>query len=246
MLLAQISDLHISAQKPANLQQVAKLVNRLNSWQPHINAVLISGDLTDTGDIASYQQLFTHLKALNMPYFWVLGNHDIRTNAMSAADISTSPNSTAYNWLVSSYAVNLIGLDSLQEGQAGGYLSAESLNFLEQSLNQQPHKPTLVMLHHPPIDSGIAFMDGIKLENQHALEGIIMRHKQVIRLSCGHLHRHLHTTFAHTLISVCPSLAPPITLNLSPTEQDYGLQECAQFLLHHYHNGQLNTHTVTL
>ncbi len=246
MLFAQVSDLHICSQEPIRLQRLTQLVGQLNQWQPKVDALLLSGDLTDKGDSPSYRQLFDVLARLNMPYFWVLGNHDLRTNAIHSATVSPSLNGNYYNWLVDTYALNLIGLDSLQEGQASGFLSEETLDFLQQKLQQYPDKPTLVMLHHPPINSGVDFMDKIKLENHHALADIILNNPQVIRLCCGHLHRSLHTSFADSILSVCPALSAPIALNLSLSQNDFGMQEGAQFLLHHYQNGQLNTHNLSL
>lgn len=251
-LIAQISDLHISANGQTiydqvdSLSNLKKVVSRLNAFSPSIDVVLISGDLAHDASQSAYQVMFKVLAELEMPFYVVPGNHDDRDYLRQAVIESSGMcfQTEGLNWSCNDYPIHLIGLDSLIDGQDGGHLSSQSLAFLSDQLSAFPDKPAMVMLHHPPIDSGIEFMDQIKLDNACELESIIRAHKQVLRVSCGHLHRSLQTQFAGTLLSVCPSTSHQMKLVLDKTGASFIVEQSAQFLLHHYACGQLNTHQM--
>lgn len=253
-LIAQISDLHISFDGQNIYEQVDSLahlkqtVESLNGFKPSIDAVIISGDLADDGSSSAYELMFTELNKLNMPFFIVPGNHDSRTVLRPYLE-NNHPlaNGEYLNWMLEDYPINIIGLDSLVEGEAFGLLASESLDFLERCLCKQKTKPTMVVLHHPPFDSGIEFMDEIKLKNPQEFEALISEHKQVIRVSCGHLHRGMQTSFAHSLLTVCPSTSHQMPLALDGLQVEARFtQEPPQFLLHKYSNGKLITHQLPI
>lgn len=252
-LIAQISDLHISALGKTiydNVDSLANLktvVSNLNDFKPNIDAVLISGDLAHDASESAYTTMFEVLNELNMPFYVVPGNHDSRAFLRKQIHShSYLTNDEEYiNWMVTNYPVNLIGLDSMVEGRDFGFLSRGSLDFLARCLDNQKDKPTMIMLHHPPVCSGIEFMDEINLKNAQELESVICSHKQVLRVTCGHLHRSMQTYFANKLLTVCPSSSHQMRLALEEGASQFSVESSVQFLLHQYKKGKLNTHQIT-
>jgi 3',5'-cyclic AMP phosphodiesterase CpdA len=84
MLIAQISDLHIRRPGQLAYRQVdtapylQRCIAALNARMPRPDAVLISGDLVDTGHPDEYAHLHSLLAALQVPYYLMAGNHDRR------------------------------------------------------------------------------------------------------------------------------------------------------------------------
>ncbi|MDH7480280.1 MAG: hypothetical protein QHH02_09735, partial [Syntrophomonadaceae bacterium] len=78
-------------------------------------------------------------------------------------------------------------------------LCATRLRWLDETLAQAPDTPTLMAMHHPPFQTGIAHMDAMGLrEGGEALAEVLGRHPQVRRIVCGHLHRSIVGTFGIT------------------------------------------------
>jgi 3',5'-cyclic AMP phosphodiesterase CpdA len=71
-------------------------------------------------------------------------------------------------------------------------------------LAQQPERPTVIAMHHPPFTTGIGHMDDMGLVNPQVLEAVVKKHPQVERILCGHLHRSIQRRFAGTLATTCP------------------------------------------
>ena len=82
----------------------------------------------------------------------------------------------------------IIGLDTLVEGQGAGLLRQESLTFLANELSQASNSAVVIMLHHPPLRTGIQFMDGIGLENPAELAQILRETGADVTVLAGHVH----------------------------------------------------------
>lgn len=238
--LVQISDLHIKAAGQLTYKKVdtylalQQVIEQINRMVPPADAVVVTGDLTDFGRDEEYHQARQLLDSLNMPWFAIPGNHDDRQaycRAFSARAWCPAP-SPGLNWVNDDYPLRLIGLDSTLPGKPGGALDPQTLNWLEQTLQQMPDKPALVMLHHPPFISGIGHMDRQRLENPGALQQITDRHPQVIRLLCGHVHRYMVSQLGNTLVCTAPGTSHQVAPDFSHDGAASFVLEPAGFLVH--------------
>ena len=82
-----ISDLHISCglldtQNDNNFPNVylQTAINISNRLKPKPKFIIFSGDLTDTGDLASYEYFKSVVSVSKVPVILALGNHDNRSN----------------------------------------------------------------------------------------------------------------------------------------------------------------------
>lgn len=252
MLIAQISDLHIRphgvlAYGVSETNLFAEhAIHALLRLVPRPDCVIVSGDLTDCGlteEYAILQELFARLP---MPVYAVPGNHDRREPFRIAfASGGYLPAEGSLNFAVDRGPVRIIGLDSVVTGESHGALSPETLAFLDEALSARPEAPTLVMLHHPPFETGIGHMDGARLhEGSAKLESIVARHPQVARILCGHVHRAIQTWFGGTLCQIAPSVAHQVALDIRPDAPSCFVLEPPEFLLHHFGSGRVVTHTA--
>jgi Icc protein len=243
MLIAQLTDLHVRprgmlanrvVETNAMLERALKHVAALD---PLPDAVILSGDLTDMGLAEEYEVLADLLRThLRMPIYAIPGNHDRRETMKQGLRglPGISPEGDFIQYTVDDFPLRLVMLDSIVPGAGHGELCAARLDFLDRALAAAPKKPTLVVLHHPPITCGIGFMDEINLRNADAFTAIIARHPQVERVLCGHHHRPIVARFAGTIVQVAPSVAHQVTLALKPGTPESLIMEPPAYLLHRW------------
>lgn len=223
MLIAQISDMHLKG--PGELLYgridttgfLARAVAHVNALDPRPDIVIATGDLVDDGTSAAYANLKQVLAALAMPVYVIPGNHDAREPLRAAfATDGYLPPSGYLQYVVEGLPVRLIALDTLVPGKGHGELCDERLDWLEARLSEKD-QPTLLFMHHPPFDCGIAAFDGARLmKGDVRLAEIVRRHSHVERVTCGHVHRPIQLRWAGTVASIAPSTAHQATLDLRP------------------------------
>src|SRR5262249_46714211 len=130
-------------------------------------------------------------------------------------------------------------------GEPAGALCAERLGWLAARLAEQPERPTLLFMHHPPIATGIEHMDAMGLAGAPALAELLRRHPPVERVACGHVHRSIPAPFAGTVASIAPSTAHQVALDLRPAAPACFTFEPPGFHLHLWQPGLgIVTHTA--
>jgi 3',5'-cyclic AMP phosphodiesterase CpdA len=258
MLLCQISDLHIKAERKLAYGRVdtagmlERCVAAILRLSPAPDAVLITGDLVDRGSDAEYELLAQLIAPLStqghLPVYLIAGNHDER----DALRRNFPAHSYLRQWApfvqyaIDSHALRIVALDTVIPGQGGGLVCAERLDWLDRTLSQAPEQPTVIIMHHPPFVTGIGHMDRVGLDNSDALEAVVRRHPQVERVLCGHLHRSIQARFGGTVASTCPSTAHQVALDLGQPSPDNFVMEPPGYQLHFWNGKQLVTHTAVL
>jgi 3',5'-cyclic-AMP phosphodiesterase len=222
-VIAQLSDLHLRVGSEDAEQRAARLaraVAQLAALQPRPCAVLLSGDLADEPDAATYEQAYELLARLQMPLHAIPGNHDdrhlLRARFEPTGAQDQGERGAQVRFAVQCGSLRVIGCDSTVPGREGGALGAEQLQWLERTLAEQSATPTLLALHHPPLATGIRVMDAIALDaaDSAALEALLERHDQVQAVTCGHVHTAMASTFAGRCLLVCPSTNSTVELDL--------------------------------
>jgi 3',5'-cyclic AMP phosphodiesterase CpdA len=142
--------------------------------------------------------------------------------------------------------IQLIALDSVEQGKSGGRLCQKRLDWLEMQLHEHAGRPVVIALHHPPFQTLIGHMDRIGLsEGAQALENLIAGHPQVERIICGHLHRTIYARFGRTVVSTAPSTAHQVCLDLDQDAPSAWVMEPPGFHLHAWSGaGRLVTHAA--
>lgn len=253
MLIAQISDLHIKANrrfaygKVDTASALEACIDQLNRLTPRPDLVLATGDLVDSGSDAEYATLRSLLAGLELPLYLLPGNHDDRAGLRRAFPEATYlPADGFLNYVIEDLPLRLVALDSLDPGHGHGRLCSARLDWLAATLAARPDAPTLVALHHPPFTTGIGFMDRLGLvEGGDRLRSIIAAHPQIERVLCGHLHRPITVRWAGTVAATCPSPAHQVALDLADSGAGFKL-EPPGLLLHLWRGGSLISHLVPL
>jgi 3',5'-cyclic AMP phosphodiesterase CpdA len=189
---------------------------------PMPDAVVITGDLTESGTPAEYANLAALIhQFLPMPVYVIPGNHDRRDNFRNAlAHLPGVVADPAYvQYAIEEHPVRLVMLDTVVAGAGHGELRDGQLAWLDDVLAAAPGKPTIVAMHHPPFACGIPHMDRIALRNAKAFAAVVARHRQVLRIVCGHHHRPIFVPLAHAIASISPSVAHQVELTFDPSDR---------------------------
>ena len=223
MIAAQITDFHIGlpgGRMDGRFRTAAFLetaVAHLASLDPPPDVVLATGDLVDRGLPEEYERLRGILAPIGAPVHVIPGNHDDRAALSEAfADQGYLPRGGGFlHYAIDDWPVRLIALDTVIPGKIGGELCAERLRWLSDRLAEEPDRPTLIFMHHPPMKSGISGMDRHGFgAGAREMGAIVEEHPNVERIVCGHLHRPVTARWHGTVLSVAPSTAHQMGLNM--------------------------------
>jgi hypothetical protein len=107
----------------------------------------------------------------------------------------------------------------------------------------------LVILHHPPIDTGIDWVTTSLAEPWVArLDRALAGQAQVIAILAGHIHRPITASHNGIPVLVCPSVAAPITVDLAqidpgaPDGRALVVDGPPGYMLHIWREGILTSH----
>lgn len=255
MLIGQITDIHLGfdPDNPAefNRKRLDEVIARLCGGPNVPDLLLATGDLVDRGDSESYRRLANALSVCPFPVWPCVGNHDDRDNFQSQfPHIPVVDGFIQYE--IGTTALRLLVIDTLEEGRHGGAFCDIRAQWLADRLAEAPDRPTVIVMHHPPVEVGIDWM------NTHPEEpwvtrfaGVLSGAPQVTGLICGHLHRPIVAAWNATTVAICPSTAPLVGLDLSPIDPDHPdnrpmiIADPPGYALHRWNGTTLVTHFET-
>ncbi|WP_336957856.1 phosphodiesterase [Sphingobium aquiterrae] len=229
MLIAQITDVHLGFEpdNPAeyNRKRLDQVLRALIDGPNRPDLLLATGDLTDRGDADSYRRLANAFSQCPFPVWPCMGNHDDR--ASFARHFPHIPHDRSaggdgfVHYVVPLAGVRLIVIDTLDPGRHGGAFCAARAAWLSARLDEAPEVPVIIVMHHPPVEVGIAWMNTSPQEPWVArFAQAIAGRTQIQALICGHLHRAIVAPWKGTTVAICPSTAPQVALDLSPIDPE--------------------------
>ncbi|MGW0178416.1 metallophosphoesterase [Nocardia sp. NPDC003345] len=238
--IVQFTDTHI---RPAGelmhgtVDTHANLVHaldRLRAFGEPIDALVLSGDLTDTGSREAYRRLRDTVEPvaeqLRAKTIYVMGNHDER--GAFAAELGTG---TTAGWpgratgepgqpvagaagpgrpldqVHDIAGLRVVALDSTTPHRHDGRLGNGQLEWLTAVLREPARHGTLLVLHHPPIPSPVATTQALRLREPERLAEVIAG-TDVRLIICGHN----HYTGAGALAGVPVWVGPALSYRMDP------------------------------
>ncbi len=222
MLIAQLTDIHVGFSpedggQELNLVRLRSVVDRLLAQPNPIDLLLLTGDLTDKGDPQSFERLVEALAPCPFPVQPLVGNHDLREPLLDA--FPQCPQEDGFvHYAIEREGLLILCLDTVETGLHGGAFCSRRAAWLRNQLNAHPDMPTVIFMHHPPVVSGIDWMDPSPDDEWIAnFAGAVAGHENVIGIRCGHLHRPIHADFHGIPISVTPPVAPYVAMDFGPS-----------------------------
>ena len=253
MLIAQLTDIHIGfgpdgADEETNKQRLRAVMTRLMDGPNRPDLLVLSGDLTEHGDVESYAALAEMVAPCGVPVWPMVGNHDTR-DALLELFAAVPPEDGFVHYVIERGGLRLVLLDTLELGRHGGAFCELRDAWLRRQLDAAPETPTVIFMHHPPVVSGIEWMDPDPREPWVERFGAAVEgRRQILAIHCGHVHRTVATTFRGIPLGISPSVAPQVGLDLRPIGERTAdgraliVAEPPAYALHHWENGRLTTH----
>lgn len=204
--------------------------------------MLLSGDIADHGDGAEYERARALVEPLGAPVYAVAGNHDDRRSLREHFELA-GPGDEPVQYTVDLGPLRLVVLDSTRPGSDDGELDDERLDWLRVELGRAPRTPTLLVLHHPPLRTGVPVLDSLCLPMATAaqLARALAGQDQVLGLSTGHLHRTIVGELAGRPLLSAPSTHVQVRLDVDAVALEFG-DEPPGFVLHIVADGRLASH----
>ena len=225
MLIAQISDTHIlarAADHPA-VQLRADCLRRciadINQQRP--DAVIFTGDTVQHGQPQEYEYLRELLAPLEAPLYLIPGNRDDNEALRTAfQDQSCLPKTGDFlHYTIEDHALRLVAIDSTSVGERKGVFCAARQAWLDAVLSDQPDRPTLLFIHHPPFDVDDHYVGGYRRPKEAAaLTDVVSRYTQVEGMLCGHVHWPIERQWAGTSARIMPSIAVDLRKGVDESE----------------------------
>ena len=255
MLIAQVTDIHLGFEpgNPAefNRQRLDRVLRALHEGPNRPDLLLATGDLTEHGDAESYRRLADAFSQCSFPVWPAMGNHDDRFNFVTT--FPQVPSSDGFiHYIIELDDRHIILLDTLEPGRHGGAFCAARAAWLTARLDEDATTPTLIVMHHPPVEAGIAWM------NTHPQEPWVQRfaatiadRPNIVAILCGHLHRTITAPWHGTTVAICSSTAPQLALDLrpmdpeSPDDRPMIIADAPAYALHRWTEQGLVTHFET-
>lgn len=223
MIIAQISDTHIDLEHPLGTDRIRNLeqcVDDINRLDPLPEVVVHTGDLTNTGHPAEYEEAERILGNLRPTLYVAAGNRDDRValRTVFTDGENLMPGSDFVQYRIDDFPVRLIILDTLTEDTNKGDFCAARADSLSAALSDDATKPTAVFMHHPAFEV-VESKYPVQFESRDAmarLEEALNRHGHVIRAFCGHTHRATTGKIGAVPVSSTPSVAVDLRLGDYP------------------------------
>ncbi|AEG51365.1 metallophosphoesterase [Sphingobium chlorophenolicum L-1] len=255
MLIAQVTDIHLGfdPDNPAefNRKRLDQVLRALNDGPNRPDLLLATGDLTDRGDADSYRRLANAFSQCDFPVWPCMGNHDDR--AQFAQYFPHIPQEDSFvQYVIPLEDRRIIMLDTLEPDRHGGAFCERRAAWLSARLDEDSTTPTLIVMHHPPVEVGIDWM------NTHPEEAWVQRFTAAIAgrpniqaILCGHIHRAITAPWQGTTIAICSSTAPQLALDMRPMDPEAPdnrpmiVADPPAYALHRWTDHGLITHFAT-
>lgn len=178
----QITDLHLKADPKAqwrghivqdSLEAILQLASQDGQWPPEL--ILVTGDIVDDETPEGYKQAYQRLamqiretlgaSASETTLAYIPGNHDnaaLLEASCQQLGIKGCGVFTLKNW-------QIIQLDSSLPDSDDGELGKTQLAKLDDALEQPHADNTLIVLHHPLVKLGSAWLDTMRIKDADEL-----------------------------------------------------------------------------
>lgn len=179
---ALFTDTHISTSNPIATEDLRNAVDDANALQD-IDFVLVSGDVTHSGDTTSLKEAKRLLQTLKMPFYILPGNHDFHwnTGGGSADFISVFG---ADKFIFTHKKFIFAGFTTVPlNNEAKATIQQADIDWIKKSLKKTcKKKPTFIVTHYPLLTGDV--------ENWKDMTDVL-RQFNVKAILGGHYHRNV-------------------------------------------------------
>ena len=198
MKVIHLTDLHISPDEVMNCDPVepcAAALRHIARYHGDADRIVVTGDLTDRGDRASYQKLRNMLEEAGLSedprLRLMLGNHDNREVFQSEFPSTPKDPNGFTQWSEMTEAGLFVYLDTHEPGTNTGHFCEKRSAWLEEILSaaRADNSAVWLFMHHNPAPVHVLSADSIGLLNGTRFRTMIGEYRDSVRhIAFGHCH----------------------------------------------------------
>ena len=180
---ALLTDTHISTSNPRPMKDLQRSIADIN-LDPTIEFVVVTGDLSESGDRASIQAIKDELEKLNVPFYAASGNHETTWSESGVMDFSRVFGDSRFAFTHN--GMYFIGFNSGPViRMADGHVAPQDIAWLKHNLDSVSaagDAPIFVFTHYPLRNGDV--------DNWYNVTDVLRQHN-VQCIMGGHYHRNL-------------------------------------------------------
>jgi 3',5'-cyclic AMP phosphodiesterase CpdA len=244
--LVQISDTHIVERGKLLYEQadtalhLAETVIQINAMRPQPDAVLITGDLVERPGPTTYSHFADLIAPIKAPVYLMPGNHDspeIMADFFAGTGMFPAEG-PHYQYAINEFPLRVLMLNSHLDASELPCFGPRRLEWLEEELAGWD-KPTMIAIHHPPMKTGIEFIDMVGEHWYQDLDDVMRRYPNVLKVICGHGHVDLHGRLGGIPVQMVGSIAHQLiagrVIDVAPSFENRPVPP----VLHHFLDGEV-------
>ena len=239
MIIAQISDTHISIGTPDAKQKISDfeaVISDISYLAPTPDVIIHTGDITDNGRQEEYEKSIEILSKTNVPFYGMVGNKDNRIlmpKTFQPEEYFSSP-SNFVDYSIDEFPVKLIVLDTLCSDNNKGDFCEKRTERFQKMVMSEASKPLAIFMHHPPceIKVGPEAFHFSCLDTMSNLRKTIIQSQRVIAIFCGHVHRSTSGTVGKIPVTVMSAVATTLRKGKYPQH----MEKRPTYKLHRFDN----------
>jgi 3',5'-cyclic AMP phosphodiesterase CpdA len=244
--LVQITDTHVVERgkllygQADTARHLAETVSEINAMRPQPDGVLITGDLVERPGPATYSHFRDLIEPLKMPVYLMPGNHDDPEIMWDYfRDTPMFPcKPPHFQYAIDDFPFRVLMLNSHFDNSELPFFGPRRLKWLEDALVESD-KAVLIAIHHPPMKTGVGFIDMVGEQWFQDFGGILKAHPQVMKVICGHGHIDLSGRLGNIPVQMVGSTAHQLIAgrvsDVAPAFENVRVPP----MLHHYLDGDL-------
>jgi len=245
-LLVQITDTHVVERGTLlygmadTARHLAESVTEINAMRPRPDMVLITGDLVEHPGPVTYSHFRDLIAPLEMPVYLMPGNHD-NPEIMHRffADTPWFPAEPPhYQYAIEHNPFRILMLNSHYDNSELPNFGPRRLQWLDGALAASD-LPTLIAIHHPPMKTGVSFIDMVGPSWYEGISEVLQGHSHVLKIICGHGHFDLHGVLGAVPVHMSGAIAHQLIAcrgrDIAPSFDNVRVPP----MLHHWLDGQI-------
>ncbi|HUJ99051.1 MAG TPA: metallophosphoesterase [Stellaceae bacterium] len=192
MKLIQLTDIHLTTPgqtiggRDPNANFDSALAHAL-AQHPDLEAMVITGDLSDWGDRADYERLRERIAALPVTVHLAIGNHDDRATFLQVFPELADADGHVQKRFALSRGTGVV-IDTWGPGSHAGFFCARRCAWLDATL-AAADAPVFLFMHHHPVPTHVAPIDQMMLRDADAFGAVVAAHRhRIAHIFFGHCH----------------------------------------------------------
>ncbi|MCE5331701.1 MAG: PQQ-binding-like beta-propeller repeat protein [Bacteroidales bacterium] len=176
---ALFTDLHVQMDNQQPAEDLQNAVNDVNALQ-NIDFVIVSGDVTESGDLASLQKAKSLLDGLHIPYYITVGNHELKWSESGATDFLRVFGADKFTFTHKGF--KFIGFATGPIIKMGdGHIAPQDIDWVNAELAGSETNIPVIAVTHYPLQTG-------DVDNWYDMTDVLRKYNVQIVLG-GHYHR---------------------------------------------------------